>query len=240
VTPAKPSDEYRQPGHPSTGWGRQRPPHPAVTATGALAAATAASAVLLTQFNALPASAQAAAIAVTAGTFLAVPTLLLAAVARLLRQADDDPPPADTDLGWGLGWRVAGWLIRVALMLVALFMTYAAVPTEVNAAAYLAGAGHTVMFTPVHQSPLDCGRSGCTSSTSGYLAGGTPASWPTTVPVGQSFAVRALIWDAPSAQLISGAGHAVFTIFLWFIITMFDVIFITLGVTAVRPRKRHR
>jgi hypothetical protein len=208
-----------------------------VAAAGALAAATAASAVLLTQFNALPASAQAAAIAVTAGTFLAVPALLLAAVVRLMRQSEDDPPPVGPDLQWGLGWRVAGRLIRVALMLVALFMSYAAVPTEVNAAAYLTGAGNTAMFTPVHQSPLDCGRSGCTSSTSGYLADGTPASWPTTVPDGQSFAVRTLIWDAPSAQLISGAGHAVFTIFLWFVITVFDVILIPLGVTAIRPRR---
>jgi hypothetical protein len=224
----------------AAGRGRLRPPRSVVAAVGGLAAAIAASVVLLTQFNALPASAQAAAIAVTAGTLLAVPALLLAAVARLLRQASDDPPLADPDLGWGLGWRVVGWLIRIALMLVGLFMTYAAVPAKVNAAACLVGAGHTTVFTPVQQSPLDCGRSGCTSSTSGYLAGGTPASWPTAVPVGHPFAVRALIWDAPSAQLISGAGHAVFNIFLWFVITVFDIILFPPGVTAVRPWKGHQ
>jgi hypothetical protein len=132
----------------AAGRGRLRPPRSVVAAVGGLAAAIAASVVLLTQFNALPASAQAAAIAVTAGTLLAFPALLLAAVARLLRQASDDPPLADPDLGWGLGWRVVGWLIRIALMLVGLFMTYAAVPAKVNAAACLVGAGHTTVFNP--------------------------------------------------------------------------------------------
>jgi hypothetical protein len=225
------------PDAPAGGRGGLRPTRPVVAAAGGLAAAIATSFVLLTQFNALPAPAQAAVIAVTAGAFLAVPVLLLAGVARLFRGADDDPPPAGPDLEWSRGWRVAGWLIRVAFMLAVLFLTFVAVPTEVNAAAYLAGAGHSAVFTPVRQSPLNCGRSGCTSFTSGYLAGGTPASWPTTVPVGESFAVRTLIWNAPNGQLISGVGHAVFTIFLWFVITVFDIIFIPLGVSALRPRK---
>jgi hypothetical protein len=99
--------------------------------------------------------------------------------------------------------------ITTGLMLLALYAIAAALPFEVNSAAYVAGAGHTAVFVPVTQDGTTCGRNGCNSSTSGYLLPGkVPATWPGTVAVGRPFPVRTLIRTTSTVELISGTVFA--------------------------------
>jgi hypothetical protein len=227
----------------------RRPAGPAAEARRALAvfaAGAAASTAALTQYNQLPAAAQAAVITFTAAVFLSVPAYLLNAVRRAFRNSPPDPPgpqppaparPSPARLLAGL----AGRAITTALMLAAIYATAAGLPFEVNAAAYLAGAGHAAVFVPVTQNGTTCGRGGCNSSTAGYLLPGkTPATWPDTVPVGQPFPVRTLIWHTPNAELIGGIIYAIGRFLIWFLlVTGLDLVLIPLGIAKLLPRRRH-
>jgi hypothetical protein len=86
------------------------------------------------------------------------------------------------------------WLILSIVLLV----TAASLPDQVNAYAYLAGAGRSVTFLPQSQS-VSCstGRGGgCSTTTDGVLETHPPVSvvWNGQVPLGQPFSVREPVW----------------------------------------------
>ena len=115
------------------------------------------------------------------------------------------------------GSHVAVWIA------IALFgsLTFAFLPDQVNAIGYLAGAGNSVTFMPQsHQE--SCGRhrgigSGCSIVTVGTLQTNPPvsATWPSGVPLGQSFSVRQPVWNgwgSPVLMTGSQAGGLIFGI----------------------------
>lgn len=207
--------------------------HSAKTALAALATAGVADGIGLSLFNDLPGSVRPVVIVLTAALFLAIPGIPIILV---LRHWNDKPdplaslitPPARTPLR--VACRIIGRIIRVAVMLGALTLTFIGVPTEVNAAGYLAGAGQTMTFVPLVDSKVYCDRNGCSSHTTGYLkATGQPADWPNIVPVGKPFLVRTRIWDGPVTDLIGGTGYAITRILLWLMVTLLDLLGITQG-----------
>ena len=123
-------------------------------------------------------------------------------------------------------------------MLAAAYFTVIELPVEVNAAAYLAGAGQTAVFVPVVNEGTHCGRGGCHSSTGGYLQGsGVLATWPAVVPLGRPFPVRTVVWHALGSENMDGGGYAVTRLLLWLMITLFDLFFITVGISAFRRQR---
>jgi hypothetical protein len=103
---------------------------------------------------------------------------------------------------------VFGWLVMVIL----LGLGVATLPALVDGVGYLAGAENTATFLPTSYGQ-DCGRSGCSTVTNGYLGtavGGAPATWPAQVPLGLSFTVREPAWNwGFGSQLIDGDGTAI-------------------------------
>ena len=87
---------------------------------------------------------------------------------------------------------VVGWVALSTFPL----LTVLILPAQVNAVAYLAGAGKTVTFVP-QSHELVCGRLGCDTWTEGVLQTNPPvrATWPNQVPLGQPFSVRQPWWN---------------------------------------------
>jgi hypothetical protein len=85
-------------------------------------------------------------------------------------------------------------------------------PQEVNAWAYVAGAGNQDTFNPVSYShcPMVYGR-GCHVVTEGYLSRtGAQVDWGSPVPLGQPFSVRDPLWAwGTGRKLINGDGSAI-------------------------------
>jgi hypothetical protein len=85
-------------------------------------------------------------------------------------------------------------------------------PQEVNAWAYVAGAGDQDTFNPVSYShcPMVYGR-GCHVVTEGYLSRtGVQVDWGSPVPLGQPFSVRDPLWAwGTGRKLINGDGSAI-------------------------------
>ncbi len=99
--------------------------------------------------------------------------------------------------------RVLGW---VALAICPL-LTVVILPDQVNAVAYLAGAGSTVTFLP-QSYELVCGRFGCSTWTDGVLRTNPPVSttWPDQVPLGQPFSVRQPWWNGWGHPVLMNGG----------------------------------
>jgi hypothetical protein len=100
---------------------------------------------------------------------------------------------------WGFLWVVLiGWT----------FVAVTLLPSQVDGVAYLAHAGEQTTFTAVSHTQV-CHR-GCTTVTNGTLGNGADAVWPASVPLGQSFPVRAPVWSwGHGRTLISSATDAV-------------------------------
>jgi hypothetical protein len=103
---------------------------------------------------------------------------------------------------------VFGWLVMVIL----LGLGVATLPALVDGVAYLAGAENTATFYPTSYGQ-DCGRSGCSTVTNGFLGSGSAAAaatWPGQVPLGLPFTVREPAWNwGFGSQLIDGDGTAI-------------------------------
>jgi hypothetical protein len=88
------------------------------------------------------------------------------------------------------------WAVRWIGMLLIVFVAAVSVPAVVDGAAYLAGAGKTVIFDPVSYQ-TNCDQYGCQKTTTGILrtgGAGVSATWPHVVPLGRPFRVRAPVW----------------------------------------------
>jgi hypothetical protein len=105
--------------------------------------------------------------------------------------------------------QVVGWLALSTCPL----LTVIVLPDQVNALAYLAGAGNTVTFLPQSYEVV-CGRFGCSTWTDGVLQTNPPVSttWPNQVPLGQPFSVRQPWWKGwghPDLMNGGAAGAAI-------------------------------
>jgi hypothetical protein len=104
---------------------------------------------------------------------------------------------------------VVGWVALATCPL----LTVIILPDQVNAVAYLAGAGNTVTFLP-QSYELACDRFGCDTWTDGVLQTNPPVSttWPNQVPLGQPFSVRQPLWNGwghPDLMNGGAAGAAI-------------------------------
>jgi hypothetical protein len=96
----------------------------------------------------------------------------------------------------------------VALIVAAFFF---GVPIAVNGAAYLAGAGQTVTFTPESYNYACDSPGDCTQVTQGTLGrGGSPTAytWPHAVPLHHPFPVQPTLLRWPTAPRIYSDGDA--------------------------------
>ena len=104
------------------------------------------------------------------------------------------------------------WVFAIFMLVAMTGITVAILPAEVNAWAYVAGAGNQDTFDPVSYGQ-SCGvpRGGCHTVTEGYLSGsGMDVTWGSQVPLGQSFSVRDPLWAwGTGRNLTSGDGSAI-------------------------------
>ncbi|MGH3250619.1 MAG: hypothetical protein ACRDOI_31045 [Trebonia sp.] len=108
-------------------------------------------------------------------------------------------------------------------------------PRQVDAVAWLAGAGRADTFTG-YSYGKSCGSTSCTTVTDGVLAStGQEVTWPGQVPLGKPVALRDPVWnlngrlDETVPDAIVGVGLGLF----------FDAIALAvLAVFAVRARGR--
>jgi hypothetical protein len=104
------------------------------------------------------------------------------------------------------------WVFAIFMLVAMTGITVAILPAEVNAWAYVAGAGDQDTFDPVSYGQ-SCGvpRGGCHTVTEGYLSGsGMDVTWGSQVPLGQSFSVRDPLWAwGTGRNLTSGDGSAI-------------------------------
>jgi hypothetical protein len=100
---------------------------------------------------------------------------------------------------------VLGWVALATFPL----LTVIILPDQVNAVAYLAGAGKTVTFLPQLHVPM-CGRFGCDIWTDGVLQTKPPVrtTWPNQVPLGQPFSVRQPWWNGWGHPDLMNGGAA--------------------------------
>jgi hypothetical protein len=92
-----------------------------------------------------------------------------------------------------------------AMLLGLLFLGLAVgyLPYQVNAVAYLAGAGQQATFRPVSHERV-CDRASCATETVGVMVAGTRTmgtTWPDDVPLGVPVKVRAPVWDGWTGSL---------------------------------------
>jgi hypothetical protein len=135
------------------------------------------------------------------------------------------------------------WAVRWIGMLLILVMAVISAPGVVDGAAYLAGAGSTVTFSPVsHQTT--CDPYSCETGTDGILAtggAGVEATWPDVVPLGRSFQVRAPVWRWGLGEaLIDSDGIAVAAVLISLLIEGFAVLVLVSLVRLARNWLRHR
>ncbi|MGH3193353.1 MAG: hypothetical protein ACRDOL_40100 [Streptosporangiaceae bacterium] len=125
-------------------------------------------------------------------------------------------------------WVAAGCLALVAVVYL---------PRQVDAVAYLAGAGHLDTFLPVSYSQV-CGKVGCSTVTDGILEDdGAAVTWPGQVPLDRSFSVRAPVWAAgPGSDLIPSAGTAVDRLILGLLFEVLAAIMVLAAVPGTRYR----
>jgi hypothetical protein len=119
--------------------------------------------------------------------------------------------------------RVTGVFGKV-LLVFWFVLTISFLPSQVNAVAFVAGAGSNTTFFPSSYSK-DCGRSGCTTVTDGTIPSGAStvnATFPHQIPLDQPVTVRAPVWTGwGSVTLVGDTGNAVISIIVGL---FFDII----------------
>jgi hypothetical protein len=138
---------------------------------------------------------------------VAVPVPAAIVISRAVRRRSAGGPgtPAAAGRRGGRGLGCLALFIFPVLALITVFY----VPNEVNAIAYLAGAGAADTFIPVTHSTT-CSRGSCTTVTLGYLASnGASTAWPGDVPLSKPVPVRAPVWVAGDASIVKSRGNAV-------------------------------
>jgi hypothetical protein len=120
-------------------------------------------------------------------------------------------------------------------------LSVAFLPDQVNAIAYVAGAGSSVTFQPQSYQQV-CGRGGCHDETNGALETNPPvnATWPDQVPLDLPFRVRQPVWDGwGSPDLMNGtaAGGDIFGA-LFFDIPALIIIYSVFLMARHRLRRR--
>lgn len=111
----------------------------------------------------------------------------------------------------------ASWVAAIFMLAVMTCITAYILPQEVNAWAYVTGAGHQDTFNPVSYATA-CTMVGrgyhCQMVTTGYLSNsGAQVIWGPQVPLGQPFRVRDPLWAwGTGRNLIAGDGSAISTI----------------------------
>ena len=135
------------------------------------------------------------------------------------------------------------WVFSWLVMAIVVGLGVAALPALVDGVAYLAGAEKTATFVPVSYGQ-ECGRSGCSFVTNGYLGTGSkaaPATWPRQVPIGRPFTVREPVWNwGWGAQLIGGDGTAIAYIVVGVLLDGFSVLILFAAYKTVRQWLEHR
>jgi hypothetical protein len=132
------------------------------------------------------------------------------------------------------------WLVLMVVVLMGV-LGVAGLPDGI---AYLAGAGHTATFTGQSYQQV-AGRDGNTTETIGVLsrpgAANVTATWPSQVPLGQSFKVREPVWSFGfGGQLITGARTAIVAMLLSLLLDVFAILAVFWAVHLIRNWLRHR
>jgi hypothetical protein len=108
------------------------------------------------------------------------------------------------------------WVFVIVMLVAMTGLTVFLLPAEVNAWAYVVGAGNQDTFYPVSYGPacVTVPRRGCHTVTEGYLSrSGADVTWGSQVPLGQPFGVRDPLWAWGAGRtLTSGDGSAIPTI----------------------------
>jgi hypothetical protein len=134
------------------------------------------------------------------------------------------------------------WFILGTVLLV----TALTLPDQVNAYAYVAGAGRTAKFLPQSYS-TSCATSGrggvrCTTTTSGVLDPDPPVTvaWNGQVPLGQPFGVREPVWAGWTTPTLMNANTAAIGIGAGLIFDLASAGVIAGFVHMVRRARRRR
>ena len=139
--------------------------------------------------------------------------------------------------------RAAGVFAKVVLAFWIL-LTVSFLPNQVNAVAYLAGAGSKTTFFPSSYSQQCTGRGGCTTVTDGTIVSGAStvhATWPYQVPLDQPFTARAPVWTGfGSVQLVGSDSDAVVAIVVGLFFDIIAAFGIYGFVLMIRHWLRHR
>jgi len=135
------------------------------------------------------------------------------------------------------------WVFSWLVMVILLGLGVATLPALVDGVAYLAGAENTATFYPTSYGQ-DCGRSGCSTVTNGFLGSGStaaPATWPGQVRLGVPFTVRQPAWNwGFGSQLIDGDGTAIAYIVVGVLMDGFSVFILFALYKVVRHWVRRR
>jgi hypothetical protein len=136
---------------------------------------------------------------------------------------------------------VCVWLVLLIVVLMGV-LGVAGLPDGI---AYLAGAGRTATFTGQSYQQTCQMRTGCLTETIGVLsrpgAADVSATWPSQVPLGQSFKVREPVWSFGfGGQLISGTRTAIVAIVLSLFLDGFAILSVFWAVHLIRNWLRHR
>jgi hypothetical protein len=127
---------------------------------------------------------------------------------------------------------VVGWVALATFPV----WTVVLLPNQVNAVAYLAGAGKTVTFLPQSYEQV-CGRLGCSTWTDGVLQTHPPVSvtWPDQAALGQPFSVRQPWWNGwGHPDLMNGGATGAAIVAVLFV----ELGSVFLGVGLVRMVRR--
>jgi hypothetical protein len=105
------------------------------------------------------------------------------------------------------------WVFVICVLVAITGINVALLPAQVNAWAYVVGAGNQDTFNPVSYKQA-CGFHGCSPVTVGYLSKtGAQVTWTGQVPLGQPFPVRDPVWVwGTGRSLVGGEGSAIPTI----------------------------
>jgi hypothetical protein len=145
--------------------------------------------------------------------------------------------PAATLPGDHAPRRRAGWVFGTAALLFLMAPAVLLLPRQVNAIAWLAGAGRPDTFTGLSYAS-QCSSGSCTTVTDGILASTAQViTWPARAPLGQPVPVRDPVWVVlHQPQLDEGTGDALVGAALGL---FFDAIAVSaLAFAAVRALRR--
>lgn len=135
------------------------------------------------------------------------------------------------------------WTLRWTGMLLILVVAVLSVPAVFDGAAYLAGAGKTVVFVPAYHDTT-CTQYDCQTSTIGILetgGAGVQATWPDVVPLGRSFRVRQPMWRWGLGEaLINNDGIAVAAILISLLMEGTAVLVVIRIIKLAGNWRRHR